>query len=234
MDPNNKYTKMQQEYYDSDAGRWSLTNRDPVVGTFDEHNAWQDYNDFMFKNIDTNGKMALDFGCGPGRNIVKFANRFQSIDGVDISQVNLDNAKLWVTQNSLSFTPTLYKNDGTDLSIIPSEKYDVVFSTICMQHICVYDIRYSLLTEMFRVLKPGGHLSIQMGFGNIHPLGVKYFDNYLDAQATNGHQDVMVENTDDVKADLEKIGFSNFEFDLRSTGPGDNRHSNWIYFRAQK
>lgn len=28
----------------------------------------------------------LDFGCGPGRNIVKYNKRFNRIDGVDIAK----------------------------------------------------------------------------------------------------------------------------------------------------
>ena len=231
---DNKYTKMQQSHYDSEAETWNLNNRDPVVGTFDQHNDWQDYNDFLFKNINTQDKNALDFGCGPGRCIVQFSNRFKHIDGTDISQKNLDNAMDWCQHNNLSFTPTLYKCNGVDLSEITNNMYDIVYSTICMQHICVYDIRFNLFKEFYRVLRSGGSICIQMGFGNIHPNGVKYYDNHYDAISTNGFQDVMIDDVNQIKTDLENIGYINFDFDLRPTGPGDNRHSQWIFFRANK
>lgn len=232
MNPNNKYTKMQQSQYDNEASVWTLDNRDPVVGSFDAHNNWKDYDDYLFKSVETTGKVALDFGCGPGRNIVKFRDRFSRIDGVDISDGNLNNARIWFAKNNLAL-PNLYKNNGTDLSEIPSDTYDVVFSTICMQHICVYDIRFNLLKEFRRVLKLGGSICIQMGFGLGHFSSVGYFENNYDAQYTNSGCDTRVESANQLKDDLDKIGFSNFSFDIRPTGPGDI-HGNWIFFRATK
>ena len=233
MNPNNKYTKMQQSEYDKFASEWSLENKDPVVGSFDKHNAWADYDNYLFKNIeDTQSKVALDFGCGPGRNIVKFSSRFQRIDGVDISSTNLDNAALWCKENNVS-TPTLYKNNGVDLADISSDTYDIVFSTITLQHICVHEIRLSLFKEFHRVLKPGGSICIQMGFGPGHPTAQDYYANFYDAPGTNSRQDTRIDNTDQVKSDLESIGYSSFEFDLRPMGPGCG-HSQWIFFRAKK
>lgn len=232
MDPKNKYTAMQQNQYDQEASHWSLEWRDPVVGSFDLHNNWKDYDEFLFKSIDTTDKIALDFGCGPGRNIVKFANRFSRIDGADISQVNLDKAVVWFEFNKLSMIPNLFKNNGIDLSEINTNTYDVVFSTICMQHICVYDIRFALLSEFYRVLQPGGWVAIQMGFGQ-RENSVGYYDNNYDADGTNSACDTRVESPDNLKLDLEKIGFIDFEYDIRPVGPGD-KHSGWIFFRARK
>lgn len=229
-----KYAKMQKSQYDREASVWTLTNRDPVVGSFDLHNNWKDYTDFLFKGVDTTDKIALDFGCGPGRNIVKFSTWFKQIDGADISQLNLDNAKLWFAENKLQFTPKLFMNNGIDLSCITTDNhYDIVFSTICMQHICVHETRFSLLKEFHRILKSGGHVCIQMGFGTNHPKTVDYYDNFYDAKETNSGMDTRVENPDQLKGDLEKIGFTNFEYDIRPVGPGDV-HSNWIFFRATK
>jgi len=61
----NKYTVMQQTQYDLEASKWTLDNRDAVVGAFDEHNSWKDYDNYLFKDINTKNKIALDFGCGP-------------------------------------------------------------------------------------------------------------------------------------------------------------------------
>jgi ubiquinone/menaquinone biosynthesis C-methylase UbiE len=233
MDPKNKYTEMQQNQYDNEASQWTVQNRDAVVGSFDQHNNWADYENFLFKGVTTDNKIALDFGCGPGRNIVKFASRFSRIDGADISDLNLQNAKTWCSQNKTPFTPNLYKNNGVDLSDIESSIYDVVFSTICLQHICVYDIRLSLMRDFFRVLKSGGKLCLQMGFGPGHPRTVGYYDNYYDAKGTNSFYDTRVDNPSELESDLSSIGFQNFNYDLRPTGPGDS-HGNWIFFRADK
>lgn len=232
MDPNNKYTKMQQNHYDAEAATWTVENKDPVVGSFDKHNNWADYDEFLFKNIDTAGKIALDFGCGPARNIVKYANRFQRIDGADISQVNLDNAIKWCEANNV-VTPRLFNNNGVDLSEIESEYYDVVFSTICLQHICVHEIRFNFLKEFHRILKPGGAICIQMGFGPGHIRTVGYFDNNYDAQYTNSGHDTRVDASTELEKDLIQIGYHSFQYDIRPVGPGDS-HTNWIFFRATK
>lgn len=232
MDPNNKYTKMQQNQYDVEAATWTIENKDPVVGSFDKHNNWSDYDNFLFKNINTAGKIALDFGCGPGRNIVKFTNQFQRIDGADISQVNLDNAITWCKANNVN-VPRLFNNNGVDLSTIESEYYDVVFSTICLQHICVHEIRFNFLKEFYRILKPGGVICLQMGFGPGHIRTVGYFDNNYDAQQTNSGHDTRIDSPDELEKDLSQIGYHSFEYDIRPTGPGDI-HGNWIFFRGFK
>lgn len=233
MDSDNKYTKMQQKQYDDHASHWSLTDKDHVVGSFNEHNSWPDYDEFLFKSLDTTDKVALDFGCGPGRNIVKFANRFKQIDGIDISSVNLDKAKIWFEHNNLQMTPNLFKNNGVDLSVLADNSYEIIFSTICIQHIRVHEIRYSLFKEFLRVLKPGGAICIQMGFGPGHPRTVGYYDNNYEAEGTNSLCDTRIDNVDEIQSDLEKIGFSNFLFNIRPRGPGDG-HNNWIFFQAFK
>jgi ubiquinone/menaquinone biosynthesis C-methylase UbiE len=233
IDINNKYTKMQKTSYEAEALTWSLQNKNPVVGSFDAHNNWSDYDLFLFKNIDTKNKIALDFGCGPGRNIVKFADRFDRIDGVDISQNNLDKAKIWFDNNNLKMQPNLFMSSGIDLSCIAgAEIYDIVFSTICMQHICVYDIRFSLFNEFYRLLKTGGSICIQMGFGS-RINSSSYYENNYEAASTNGGWDVRIDDINYLTNDLEKIGFSEFNYDIRPVGPGDN-HQNWIFFRAKK
>jgi SAM-dependent methyltransferase len=233
MDHNNKFTKMQQKIYDEGAAVWTLEYRDPVVGFFDEHNAWKDYDIYLFKGIDTTNKLALDFGCGPGRNAVKFIDRFQQIDGTDISAVNLSKAQIWFKANNFSKTYNLYKTNGVDLSAIESNKYDIVFSTIAFQHICVHEIRFNFLKEFFRVLKNNSHMCFQMGFGPGHPNSVGYYENNYDFMDLNNKSDTRVNHPDELKSDLEKVGFVDFDYDIRPTGPGDS-HSNWIYFRARK
>lgn len=233
----NKYTDMQKNQYESDASYWSVENRDPVVGGFDLHNSWTDYDDYLFKdttNLET--KIGLDFGCGPGRNLVKFGDNFKELHGVDIAQKNLDNAKIWIQHNQRTQDQhKLILTNGVDLANIRDSTYDVLMSTICFQHICVYDIRFGLLKEFSRVLKKGGYLTMQMGFGSQtnNKTSVGYYDNNYDAHGTNGQYDTRVEEASQLETDLSKVGFSNFKAYIRPTGPGD-AHPNWIFFNAVK
>lgn len=229
--PENVYTQMQKRVYAWESQFWTVENRDAVVGTFDRHNKHPDY-ELLFKDMNTEDMVALDFGCGPGRNIVKYAGRFQRLDGVDLDAVNLNNAVRWAEHNKVSGYK-LYLCNGVDLSCIGDAEYDLVISTIALQHICVYDIRLNYLKEFCRVLKPGGMVSFQMGFGSPSKNTVGYYDNKYDAKATNRGMDTEVAHPDQLKNDLEMVGFEGFEYDLRPPGPGDY-HPQWIFVRAKK
>jgi len=234
VDSNNKYTAMQKNQYENEARSWSLSNLNPVVGSFNAHNNWSDY-DFLFKDIDNcENKTVLDFGCGPGRNLVKFSKKFKQIHGVDIAEKNLENALLWIKHNNINEeNHKLILCNGVDLNTIKNEEYDIVMSTICMQHICVYNIRLNYLKEFYRVLKPGGYITIQMGYGTPSPLTVDYYDNYYEATGTNRACDTNISNYKQIEKDLLTIGFKNFNYYIRPTGPGDC-HPNWIFFNAEK
>lgn len=229
-----RYSSMQLESYNREASLWSIDHRDAVVGTFDLHNQWPDYEKLFVDLPETTNMDVLDFGTGPGRNLVKYANRFKSMDGVDICGKNIENAKIWIEHNKLDSTKFgLYTCNGINLENISSNRYDLVMSTICMQHICVYEIRKNYMKEFLRVLRPGGYISIQMGFGTPSPLSVSYYENYYDASSTNRGCDVAISNPDEIKNDLYDLGFIDFKYHLGPTGPGDC-HPNWIYFTSRK
>ena len=74
-----------------------------------------------------------------------------------------------------------------------NEVYDFVVSTITLQHICVHEIRYNILKDIFRIMKPEGIFSLQVGYdkkGN----HVGYYENYYDAKVTNSRCDFAVED----------------------------------------
>lgn len=239
------YLKMQFNHYERAAKKWTILNKNPVVGGYDKHNAWPDYDNYLFKNFDTTKKVALDYGTGPGRNIIKFWDRFERIDGVDIGETNIKNAKDNLAHAGITGS-NLFVCDGKGTPC-DDESYDVWFSVICLQHIASYNVRYQIFEDAYRVLKKDGYICFQMGYGgrdlnsniykvysarnNIQTAG--YYDNDFSAKTTNGFHDVSVTDESQIIGDLEKIGFKNVIFDLRPTGPGCS-HKQWIYVQGTK
>lgn len=232
-----RYIEMQKNFYEGAASRSRYGQEikaDSVVGTYHAHNDWADYDRFLMRYIDESykSKLALDFGCGPGRNIVRYSHLFARMDGCDIANKNIENAKENLEFHGLSGS-IFYLTNGNDLGDAPSNCYDFIMSTICMQHICVHAIRFSIFQHMFRALRKGGRISIQMGFGSPSPSTVGYYDNFVDAQTTNRGCDTCIDNSDQLERDLHSIGFLNFDYWVRPVGPGDS-HPYWIFFTATK
>lgn len=231
LESNNKYTTMQKAYYDNE-GRTGNMNRENHGG----HNNNPNYWNILISDTENNkfiDKVGLDFGCGCGRNVINLINRFKRMDGVDISPeliktcisnlVNLghDNSKF-----------SFYTCDGVSLKNIDDNKYDFVMSTIVLQHICVYTIRFNYFKEFFRIMKSGGLLSFQMGYGDGHYNTVPYHEDFYDAISTNSGCDVKVSDQSEIEFDLRQIGFENITFTI--TDSHDDFHKQWIFVKAYK
>jgi SAM-dependent methyltransferase len=228
---SDKYLDMQRTQYQADASQWSLENKNPVVGWYDQHEASPLYDEVLFREIDTRGMVALDYGCGPGRCLVRFHDRFDVIDGVDISETNLENARLNLEDAGVAYAGRLLLTPGDSLSDVVDDTYDLVYSVICFQHIAVHEIRFRIWSEIFRVLKPGGWFCFQMGYGS-RPDSVGYYDNEYDAPGTNGWCDVRVEDIRHVEEDLGRIGFQ--YRGSRMTEPIQDLHEMWTWVQARK
>ena len=95
---------------------------------------------------------ALDFGCGPGRLSQALARYFDHVDGVDISPSMIELAK---TSNAQGDRVQYHVNDRDDLQVFKSESFDLVYSSLTLQHVRPPLMR-RYLGEFLRVLKPSG------------------------------------------------------------------------------
>jgi ubiquinone/menaquinone biosynthesis C-methylase UbiE len=227
------YLNMQKNQYEIEASNWNLENKNHVVGSYDEHNLWKDYDEFLFKNIDTKNLIALEYGCGPARNLIRFNDRFLRIDGCDISKNNIDKAQLNLKYNNIN-NYSVFPCDGKSIPT-QNESYDIIFSVICLQHIACYDIRFNIFNDIYRCLKKDGYFCFQMGFGKKNNFTVSnYYDNSFNANITNGLHDVIIEDENYLIDDLQKkLNFKNYISYIRPTGPGDY-HEKWIWVQVQK
>jgi len=103
-------------------------------------------------------RRALDFGCGPGRLSQALARYFEQVDGVDISPSMIELAK---TSNAQGDRVRYHVNDRDDLQLFPSGSFDLVYSSLTLQHVKPPLMR-RYLREFFRVLRPGGFAVFQL------------------------------------------------------------------------
>jgi ubiquinone/menaquinone biosynthesis C-methylase UbiE len=121
----------------------------------------------------------LEVGCGPGRLSVALAERGLSVTGLDLDRAMVDRARVNAGNATLvrELMPTFTVGDVASLPF-PDASFDVVVSTLSMHH---WDDRQVGLTEIGRVLKPGGRAlvwDLRAGVVPLHrdvpdPLGIE-------------------------------------------------------------
>jgi ubiquinone/menaquinone biosynthesis C-methylase UbiE len=235
-----EYATIQKRGFEADGNLWTLENKDAVVGLFEQHNN-SDLYKYLFETLNqqnTKEMVALDFGCGPGRNIVLYKDLFKRIDGTDIAKSCLEKARIWLQYNNIDTSDiNLYEGNGYNLENIPNNFYNVVFGTIVLQHIGVYSIRHEYFKEFFRVLKPNGTIHFQTtynpSFNENDHIANTYYDDSCRMRDNNRGFDVVTSNIDFIKKDLEDIGFSTFNYKIVYAGPGCYTPY-WVFFSAVK
>jgi SAM-dependent methyltransferase len=101
---------------------------------------------------------ALDFGCGPGRLSQALGRYFDHVDGVDISPSMIELAR---QHNRLENRVEYRVNDRDDLQLFPTGTFDLVYSSLTLQHVKPALMR-RYLQEFFRILRPGGVAVFQL------------------------------------------------------------------------
>lgn len=99
---------------------------------------------------DVKGLRILDLGCGLGEGAVHFAMLGANVVASDLSPGMLEITKRVATLHNCKVDTLV--TSATDLSNIPDESFDIVYGANMLHHV---DIE-SCLTEVERVLKPGG------------------------------------------------------------------------------
>ena len=114
------------------------------------------------------GLDVIEFGCGTGRNLVKFANGgAKTLVGLDFSAGMLQKAKKLELANT-----RLLQHDIAQKAPLEDATCDLVTFMLVLEHI--EDLTLPL-QESWRVLRPGGHLFV----AEIHP--------YLALKGTAAH-----------------------------------------------
>jgi SAM-dependent methyltransferase len=101
---------------------------------------------------------ALDLGAGAGRLTQALAAHSEHVVGLDISAPMLDTARrLDRTGGRCEFL----LNERDDLSVLGARRFDLVYSSLVLQHLPPAAGR-AMLAELGRVTAPGGALVVQV------------------------------------------------------------------------
>ena len=120
------------------------------------YNSNEDFFDFL--KLNSINSQILDYGCGIGsslRKVVEFSPK--KITGIDISEVSIKKAKEVSKENSKIELLV----DNCEKTRFQNNSFDVVYGTGILHHLNLE----ICLSEIFRVLRPGGK------FLFIEPLG---------------------------------------------------------------
>jgi len=236
-----EYLNMQHNSYQGRAAYAVMTaegvrpETDGVIGNLSGQVKFPyDENIFKYFKGDPKECSVLEYGCGPGRNLLRMVNKFKLVAGCDISENNLSNLAKAMALNGKS--NVMYIPTTGDRIPVDDNLFDVVFEVICMQHICSYTIRKRILTDMYRVCKPGGVVVCQLGFnnGNYPDYYVDYYaDKLLGVKETNGASDCCVTDERQITNDFFEIGFT-VEGVWHTDTVADVHHSSWIWICGRK
>ena len=125
--------------------------------------------------LSPSGDRALDFGCGLGRLSQALAEHFAAVDGVDISNSMIEQARMF---DRTGGRVKYHLNVNPDLREFPPEAYDFIISVISLQH-TPPKFQLGYIADFVRLLKPGGVAYFQ----TIHALGWRHFVPHSAADA---------------------------------------------------
>lgn len=165
----------------------------------------------------SSAKLILDLGCGTGfvSQAIKSINPFATIDGVDISSFQLEQAK--------PFYKELWQEDISTFK--PSKRYDIILSSMCLQWIKNKNdviAKYSPfffalptenslqeITECFKKInQPSPVLKFELPF-NLQPFNKKIykqkFNTFLEALKHFNHIGAVIKKDNSFKMSHNQI-----------------------------
>lgn len=108
---------------------------------------------FRRRGFLTQGKTAIELGCGAGRMTHVFAKHFGHVIAFDVSEEMLKRAKTLLPHST---NVTWLHSNGENLNEGGDSSADFVFSYLVLQHLPHEELVCAYIREMLRVLRPDG------------------------------------------------------------------------------
>ncbi|MEM2293076.1 MAG: class I SAM-dependent methyltransferase [Candidatus Bathyarchaeia archaeon] len=103
----------------------------------------------------------IELGCGIGRMSFALARLFREVIAVDVSEEMIAQANKLKNQLGC-WNVRFIRNNGRDLSFLPSSSCDLGISVLVFQHLPDHRLIIDYIHELGRVVKSGGHVLFQV------------------------------------------------------------------------
>lgn len=115
----------------------------------------------MVCKLASNGERVLDVGCGNGSMLFRLTYKYSKLYGIDITSSRLEDARKTVAEKYSDLPNKFYFYEGDlDRTMeFESDYFDTIICLATLEH--VYDT-YTLVKEIYRILKPGGDIIVEV------------------------------------------------------------------------
>ena len=136
-------------------------SREESLEFLDRRNSLYLFYENFINYADLNDKCVLDYGCGPGHDLVAFSEfaKPRRLVGVDISASSLKEAGMRLNLHGKSSVELVKIPDGLPTLPFESDSFDVVHSSGVLM--CTPNME-EILAELRRILKPGGVMKLMI------------------------------------------------------------------------
>jgi cyclopropane fatty-acyl-phospholipid synthase-like methyltransferase len=151
--------------------------------------------------------VVLEVGAGVGRVGAALAPLCKEWIGVDVSS----NMVRHITKRLARFNNVrAIESNGYDLSVIPDNSVNVVYSTVVFMHLDEWD-RYSYVKEGFRILRPGGRMLVD-NVDLTSEAGWKFFEDHCKIAPSERPARISKTSTpDELRTYFTRAGYQKIE-----------------------